>query len=145
LPKSLTFFTFFAFSLYHFINLGVWYKRAFLNIYWPLALFWSLLSMQIWWEICQLLLRPLTKFGGKVRKIFWIQPYSLGQISYHFISFANKIFHPAQILQLPSSTWGIFFSKQISYIESVIAFAKVFDSLQIFNYLLFFLNLLSMV
>jgi len=42
--------------------------------------FRSLLSMKNGQNLCQLLLRPLMKFGGKVWKIFWTQPFGLGQI-----------------------------------------------------------------
>jgi hypothetical protein len=42
------------------------------------------------------------KFGAKVQKIFWTQPFSLGWILYHFISFMNEIIRSAQMLQLPS-------------------------------------------
>jgi hypothetical protein len=44
----------------------------------------------------------LTKFDSKVQKIFWTEPFSLGQISFHFISLMSKIFFSAQISHLPS-------------------------------------------
>ncbi len=43
------------------------------------------------------------KFSGKVWKIFWTQPFGLGQISFYFVSFVNEIFCPSQILQLLTS------------------------------------------
>ncbi len=38
------------------------------------------------------------------RNLFWTQPFSLGQILFHFVSFVNKIFCSVQISQLPSAT-----------------------------------------
>ncbi len=58
--------------------------------------------MQNGQDLRQILLRPLMKFGGKVQKIFWTQPFILDQILYRFISFFNKIFCSAQVLQLPT-------------------------------------------
>jgi hypothetical protein len=54
-----------------------------------------------WTNVRQLLLRFLTRFVSKVRKIFWTLPFGHGQISYHFIFFMNKIFCYAWISQLP--------------------------------------------
>jgi len=44
---------------------------------------------------------PLSQFGGKVLKIFLTQPFGLGQILYHFVSFMNEIFCSVWISQQP--------------------------------------------
>jgi len=67
-----------------------------------LASLHSLSSMQNEWNWSQLLQGPLTKFTGKLWKIFWTQSFSLGVISRCLISLINEIFHSARILQLPS-------------------------------------------
>jgi hypothetical protein len=51
-------------------------------------------------NLSQIFLRPLTKFGGKVCKIFWTQLFDLGYILCHFVAFMNKIFCSAQIPHL---------------------------------------------
>ncbi len=53
-------------------------------------------------HLCQVSLKPLTKFGGNVKKIFWAQPFGLSQISNCFVSLMNKISRAAQISQLPN-------------------------------------------
>ncbi len=69
-------------------------------------------SMQNGQHLSQLSFRHLTKFGGKVRKIFWTQPFGLGQISYCFNPVMNKIFWFEQISQLLS--WGYLVSSNKS-------------------------------
>jgi hypothetical protein len=45
----------------------------------------------------QLLLKPLPKFGSKIRKIFLTQTFGLDQILFCFVSFVTKFFFSAQI------------------------------------------------
>ncbi len=54
------------------------------------------------WVGCQLSMKTLTKFGCKVWKILWTQPFSLSQISFSSVSLMNEIFRHSQNLQLPS-------------------------------------------
>jgi hypothetical protein len=49
-------------------------------------------AMQNGWNWRQLLLRPLQKFADKVWKIFLTQPFSLGQILFHFARSWRKSF-----------------------------------------------------
>ncbi len=77
-----------------------WMKQSLFERIKPSASFYSLPSMQNEWNWCRLLFRPLTKFAGKVRKIFWAQPFRLSWILYHFISSTNEIFCLAWISQL---------------------------------------------
>ncbi len=61
------------------------------------------LSYTFGWNLSQLLSGLLTKLSGKVLKIFWTQTFGLGPILFHFVSFTQKIFCFARILQLPSN------------------------------------------
>ncbi len=60
-----------------------------------MALFRSLSTMRNGQNLSQLLFGHLTKFGGKVQKIFQTQPLGLGLILYHFVSFMTEIFRSA--------------------------------------------------
>ncbi len=53
------------------------------------------------WKLSKPHYKLLTKFDSNVKKIFWTQPFSLSQISCHFISLMSKIFFSAQISHLP--------------------------------------------
>jgi hypothetical protein len=54
--------------------------------------------------------RPITKFGGKIQKIFWTQPFDLSQILFHFVSFVNKMFRSARTSQLQfMNKWTFWF------------------------------------
>jgi hypothetical protein len=55
----------------------------------------------------QLSLWTSPKFCRKVRKIFWTQPFCLGQILLHLISFMNKVFCSGWIWQLPTQHYNI--------------------------------------
>jgi len=52
----------------------------------------SLLSAQNGQILSQLLSGPLMKFGAKLWKIIWTQPFGLDQILYCFVSLKNEIF-----------------------------------------------------
>jgi hypothetical protein len=64
-------------------------KKVFLSIILT-ASFRSLSSVQNAQNLCQLLLKPLTKFDSQIQKIFRILSFGLGQIYFSFVSLMNE-------------------------------------------------------
>ncbi len=93
---------FWEMAVKYFLNFG-WLveKKDSLSINKPFALFRSLSFVKNRQNLSRLLLRPFTKFGVKVWKIFWTRSFYIRHILYHFVSFMNKKFCSAWISQLP--------------------------------------------